>query len=227
MTVAKGKGGGARKFSPRFLNLDLASIPTRLDLAEIECWMLWPDDEIARTDALKASLGRFIKDQIDAGLRPSDAMSAVAAVAPDLNRIVESANQKKGLLQRNGRIAGEILYTAIDAPRVDGTRPNLTEIMRGIALAYKGKRADTNTRAINEIWKTFRPVSHLWAAHLRYLHQGGRNFPCTVSELPDLLYAADQFRLLGETTKSDPRSPNKAILGVDECLRLPEFCQKT
>jgi hypothetical protein len=122
---------------------------------------------------------------------------------------------------KQGRIAGEILYLAIESTRADGTKPDLTEIKQLLAQAYTGKNA-TNTSAVNTIWKTFRPVSHLWAAHLQYRHQGrGRYFPCHVSEISDLLWASERYRRLGETTKLRKNAPVTVLPG-DECVRVPD-----
>jgi hypothetical protein len=59
-----------------------------------------------------------------------------------------------------------------------------------------------NTYAIeglqNNWWPKFRPVSHLWAAHLAIWNPKYPSFPCTLDELPDFLATAEYLRCRAE-----------------------------
>jgi hypothetical protein len=206
---------------PTFLPLDSTSVsnPNQMHLSIIENWMLWPDDEPMRDAALKAAAvahGQRLKRQ---GLLSGPVIEDLFDLAVDarpLDQMIELANDP----YRQGRVAGEILYLAIEGKHPDGTRPNLTEIKQLLASAYTGKK-NTNTSAVESIWHRYRPVSHLWAAHLEYRHRArGAHFPCDLPNIHNLLWASEQWRQLGEGTKSAPRSPGP-ILPANECVRVP------
>jgi hypothetical protein len=92
------------------------------------------------------------------------------------------------------------------------------DVMRDLAKRYRGRTA-TDSKVINEVWASFRCVSHFWATHLFYRERGHLAFPCALDRLPMFLAIADDFRRIGETTKSHPKAPS--ILIADETVQLP------
>lgn len=125
---------------------------------------------------------------------------------------------------------GTVAYNvAVRAPR--GEKAPVSRALREVELALKGKKVSASSK-IFKTWDAFRPAIALWAAHHILFDDDvppemGR-FPCSPSDLPRFLAAAEQFRRLAEQTNIPNRAepllrPGTHIRLSDEILaKLPE-----
>jgi hypothetical protein len=123
---------------------------------------------------------------------------------------------------KRGLIAGIMLRDVI-AAAADGGRPkdgslgSIIKILSG-RFGYKYSPQTINS----EVWPEFKKVSHFWAAYIHAAFSGSgtnRPFPCTIETLPVFLAIAEEFRRLGESTRSW-KSPEPSILRRGQCVRL-------
>ncbi len=159
------------------------------------------------------------------------------ADAPAFSAVIASILER----QKDGFIAGAILRLMHALRTQDealGIKASKNKILDFLRIRGEGifRQNRIFTRAnLDEIWATYRPVAHLWAAHLS-LHQ--KYFP-SVPDKPGLsdptydqfdrdlakylhrLYCmARQLQEFGMTFKSKGTSPEKA------CLLDPENCHQ-
>ena len=121
---------------------------------------------------------------------------------------------------RRGIYAGKILLEVVKRQRTGQAAAAKGAVMRDLTKGYLG-RAATNSKVINEkVWPPFRCVSHFWATHLFYRERGHLAFPCALDRLPMFVAIAEDFRRIGETTKSHPKAPH-TILTANEMAQLP------
>jgi hypothetical protein len=191
--------------------------PIRLDLAVIETWMLWPENNQARERgrALQTSITECIKTVLP--VLPDDMVRAfipVAAAAPALADIHKVICKKI----EYGLVAGEILLGTLKSIGQNPAEASMKEVKQRIA-GYK--IAGMGEKNIQRQWEKYRKVSHLWAA---YLYNGNTEddwaFPCRVDQLREFAEAADWFRRAGESMRT-MQHPKEAILERDECLCFP------
>ncbi len=207
----------------QFLPLDstIVSNPSRYHLAIIESWMLWPADETKRLDAYKTArveIGRDLKRQIK--LDP-----AILEELLDLAADAKPLDQLRGMVMtpyKHGQIAGNILIAAIEGKDGKGDRLKLGDINRKLTKLF-ARGPNSNSSFVHTIWKQYRCVSHLWAAHIKYIESEPDHlvFPCEVQDVIKFLWLSEEWRKKGESTKSAPRAPS-TILTVGECVRVPE-----
>jgi hypothetical protein len=191
--------------------------PIRLDLAVIEAWMLWPENDQAheRSQALQTNISECIKIVLPS--LPDDMVRAFIPVTADAPRLADIHKVICKKIQY-GLVAGKILLGTLKSISQSPAQASMKEVKKRIA-AYK--LAGMGEKNIQRQWEKYRRVSHLWAA---YLHNGiAENdlaFPCRVDQLRDFAEAADWFRRAGETMRT-MQHPKEAILERDECLLFP------
>jgi hypothetical protein len=193
--------------------------PIRIDLAAIEAAMLWPDDELRRARFRKAATVETIRNWAESAedgpllaelIRRQDSLPSIAVVQPDQDRPI------------HGRIAGKRVLDAVLSAHHSERPLRLGEIDDRIAKELKRLfqvEPQTLKNKTGPLTK-FRPVAHLWAAHLVGVHEGREQFPCPVCDLARFLATAEAIRAMAETT----RLPNShhTIMRPGEAVTLPD-----
>jgi hypothetical protein len=215
-----------------FLPLDptIISQPSRTHLATIESWMLWPHDEGERCDAYISAVvaqGQELKREGKLDHATLDKLYDVAANAKPLSQMRELATKRPLQYGRTplecGLMAGNILIAAIQGKDKKGDRLLRSEIDKKLRKLFARQKGD-NSSFVNTIWKAYRSVSHLWAAHIKYAESEPAHlvFPCELRDVATFLRLSEEWRRVGESTKTDPRSPF-TILRAGESVRAPEW----
>jgi hypothetical protein len=214
------------------IDFSIVSNPNRAHLALIESWMLWPHDEAVRRDAYISAVvaqGLELKREGKLDHATLDELD-IAAKAEPLSRMRELATKtplQRGGLKRPplecGLMAGNILIAAIQGKDKKGRRLLRSEIDKKLRKLFARQRGD-NSSFVNTIWKHYRSVSHLWAAHIKYAESEPAHlvFPCELRDVGTFLRLSEEWCRVGESTKTDPRSPF-TILRDGESVRVPEW----
>ncbi|MGH6940752.1 hypothetical protein [Hypericibacter sp.] len=189
-------------------------------------WMHFPDSPALRSQLAQTETVEDWLYRLEAGerLSPEEIANLVrialhtpppADMAPKIER-----------QQRLGYGAGLVVFNALlAAQRREAGSKGRT--LRGIDLAISGKKASASNNVNEIVWKTFRPVAHLWAAWIILFDKGeweARPMPCIPADLPNFLSLAEGVRTRAETTTA-PRSgtvltPGEAVMLPDEVRRL-------
>jgi hypothetical protein len=205
-----------------FLPIDSSVVfnPNRTHLALIESWMLWPHDEVLRLEAYKSAVVTFARDhKQQMKLDPSifEELFDLTAEARPLHRIAELAEDPF----RDGFMAGNILIVALEGRDEKGNRLKLGDIHDKLRKLFARQKGD-NSKFVNSIWQKYRPVSHLWAAHITLAGSNSKYaFPCELKDVIEFLWVSEEWRQRGEATKSAPKAPS-TILIPGKCVRTPE-----
>ncbi|MDO8398089.1 MAG: hypothetical protein Q7T45_09740 [Bradyrhizobium sp.] len=207
--------------SPTILPLDETCItsPSKVHLAVTGAAMLWPHDPDARERTALSWVVHEARELMRARRLAQEAILELAERGPDA---LPMQDLTQALLDpiKKGFFAGQFLRLALTGRNPDGTKPNLGEVNKFLARRYTGKKA-TDTTAISQIWKDYRPVAHYWAAHLDYCEATGRSdLPCAVSEFGNFLVRAESWRVRGEAGKPHRNAPS-TVLDPSETVRLP------
>jgi hypothetical protein len=203
-----------------FLPIDstIITTPSRLHLAIIESWMLWPNDETKRLGAYTSAVVAFGQELKRKGKLDHSTLPELFDLAADATPL----NQMAGLVEdpyRDGLMAGNILIVAL-AGGDEGNRRKLGDIYKKLRESFARQKGD-NSSFVNSIWQKYRPVSHLWAAHIQITESDQRPvFPCELRDVIEFLWLSEEWRQRGETTKSAPKAPT--ILEPGECVRIPD-----
>jgi hypothetical protein len=203
------------KEQPRVLPLrfDVLENPTRFDLALIEAWMLWPDDENARSEALASAYVESEKQYVTE-LSGEDLkfFTAIASGAFPPHHIQGRA--KDEIL--HGAIAGMVLREAVGELAIGHKGITLSGVFKRISLGM----SITQKVFDNSLWRRFRPVAHLWAAWLtNALDDDGRDFPCELSGLASFLQTAEDYRMMAENHRT--KQSRTTILRIGEAVGIP------
>ena len=203
-----------------FLQIDdaIVSNPSRAHLSIIGGWMLWPDDEAKRLEAFTSNvvaMGQDLKRQGKLDL-------------PTLEEIFELAVDAKPVAQTfeldaytQGQIAGHRLMAAIAGKDADGKALKIGDIDAKLRKSF-AKRRGSNSSFVNDIWKRYRSVSHLWAAHIQFTTSNDyRPFPCELAGIIEFLWLSEEWRRRGESTKTRG-GPWPTVLISGECVRVPD-----
>lgn len=132
-------------------------------ISEVECAMLWPDDEL-RERKQKEALPHVYKRLSDLGISfPVDVEREALDVAlgsdSDKARAEEAMNS-----YRRGMLVGATLRDIVARFKIDGTRKTLGNSISPHTTGHGLVMSEETF--LNNIWPKFRQVSHLWAAHL-------------------------------------------------------------
>jgi hypothetical protein len=193
---------------------------TKLDLANIETWMLWPDvdQKRERQRALQAITAAQLTE-----LFPVLDEDFVRAAGPTIRDALPLTYVREGIRKKivYGRVAGSILRGTLSAIRENPTDASMEIVKQEIAECFPAKER-MGLKNIQKVWKSYKRVSHLWAAHLE--HAGATKswaFPCRIDLLRDFAEVADWFRRSGEAARTKQHSEG-AILRPNECFRFPD-----
>lgn len=198
-------------------------IPTASDAYAIKFLMLWPDDAETRERAMNAALReigeRFIGDM---DIETARWYARLAKTGPVLADVLSEIGDRVWHGSFAGRIALEaiVLNNAGQTTSLETIRRKLADDMKVQKRDAGGYQIEPQTLANTSgpIAK-FRPVAHLWAAHIWNRIHGQKTFPCTVRELPSFHGLAEAICDLGEATKL--RHSKGTIFKPEEMYRWP------
>jgi hypothetical protein len=200
--------------------------PTRLDLAEIEAVMLWPNSDVESDGAAATSASAYFIERHELFVDPvmSRCLAELAFRAKPLSDVQQSARPRFV----DGLIAGQILYLAFERSARKSRDASMSVIYADVVAYFEPARKIKTKTIENAIWKPYRPVAHLWAAFIT-LHGKDKSypFPCRAGDLPAFLGTAEAFRKWGEATKlrMSPTTvlrPGDAVT-VPDNIRVPDF----
>ncbi len=200
--------------------------PSRLDVAAVECMMLFPDDELTRQRAFNTCLVEFSRSC--SATLPREVLESLFDIAADAPRLEDIQHEVKKKRVIWGTIAGRILVEAVGHSKL-GAPFTMKAAVEVATRAFRHNshpgrssqiiRVEPRTVA-NEIWPKFGPVAHYWAAWGELALDGKKDFPCHTDDLYEFLAFSEAYRRLGESIRLAPRSP-KPILTPDLTVRLP------
>jgi hypothetical protein len=203
---------------PEFLLSD-QSMKDEETLLYIQAVMLWPHDAQMREAAYGIPMVENMLSEFSEGrLRPSKENAELLSRAlwyPSSDHIREEADR----LLWHGYSAGAILYRLLYAD-AKGVRDSIRNVVTGLSDYFHAKRIREST--INHFtWPTYRPVAHLWAAHLS-IGQMREHYtvPCCIEDLPLFLALSERNRIEAEEVRL-PRSKS-TLLPAGETWRVPE-----
>ena len=207
-----------------FLPIDstIVSNPSRGDLAIIESWMLFPDDEAKRLEAYKSATVAMGGDLRRKTKLPPDVIEELFDLAEKTTPIAQ-IHEMVMTPYREGFMAGAILIDAIEGRDGDGNERKLGDIIKGLTKQFAKGGPNSSSSFVHTIWKRYRPVSHLWAAHIKFAKAfpASPAFPCDLPAIIDFLWLSEEWRLRGESTKTAPTAPS-TILRPGDAVRTPE-----
>jgi hypothetical protein len=199
--------------------------PRRVDCAIIGAVMLWPGNPAARQSEIHTSSVEYLKTNpvLRDAVLGSDAFEFAAQAKPleDLKGVVNSPLS-------HGCMVGAVCYNVIVAKlgnaeistseavkRFESDYANLNKMRSVLGISGQGKK-----HFYNEIWPTFRPVAHFWAAFFWYSKKfGNPTFPCEMIRIAEFLGQAEALLTLGETTK--PPKSSRTLLARADAYQLP------
>lgn len=196
----------------------------QLAIAYIAGVMLWPgDDEIEQRDeAMKTATADHLMRSIGAvpaAAKHVDVAGAAFDAVPP--RIINRQARER---YRDGCIAGEFLAAAVQhgaaggKVKLEGLKAAITAPAR---RAHHRTLDFSRSTLVNRILPRFRPVAHLWAAHVyAAVHAGEDEFPCRLADLPAFLALADLF--CDEALALRFATRRDALLRPGEAWRIPE-----
>jgi hypothetical protein len=204
---------------------------SRSDVALIEVIMLFPDDETGRAKAALSSFVEGIGD--DAAGYSQEALVMLQRMTRTAQPISEVQEVTKERFAR-GIIAGTFLHKVIAANILHLPRRSMAAIADDCMSPFKrtteepaDQRTFPTTYKIslstwnNDIWPTFRPVAHFWAASLRRAKiDGDVAFPCKSDRFVEFLADAEFYRRQGESI--NPYKRGGPILRPGEAFPLPQ-----
>jgi hypothetical protein len=211
---------------------------TRLGIATayVAAVMLSPRDPDVRDRLFRS--GQVKQGEMRLSLREFGRLPPCEKAESDYRRLldmarslpsVESIRNEMRTLRLRGLIAGYVLYELLSA-RKDGT--NKTTKSKGHVLGALtnintkfGKflfREHTQIDFINkEVWPTYRPVAHLYAAATQVELNGVAFFPCQPQILPQFLALAEHYREGGENLQMLRKPPGHSVLDSSETWSVP------
>jgi hypothetical protein len=198
------------------LRPDCLSNPTVNDVDVVGVTMLFPDDDAMRQRILADIM---IELALLSGRYPEASSPAERQDFFELIRSISPVSIKHGEACKDafmrGTIAGALLYEIVGC--ADPGKIGLGLAQKRIARRFGRERISSKTIS-NSVWPKFRCVAVYWAAYAA-LGAAGPHIPCRPSDLGVFLAMADQFRELGENTRT-PHSP-EPLLRTGETIIIP------
>jgi hypothetical protein len=209
---------------------DCLAAPLRSDLIGIESVMLWPKDIKSRTEAEQAAVvaaGFEMAKGLNLGSDVLLELVGAAANAIPLREIHKWTTVTNGGPFVQGLIAGEILFQSTSRTATNSPDASMKRIVADVSKMYSAIWLVKPKTIENTVWPQYRSVAHLWAAHRHIVYEqlaahgnsAAYPFPCSAANLSYFLAVAEEFRRLGETTKTK-QAPG-TVLRANESVRLP------
>jgi hypothetical protein len=202
---------------------DVLLNPSRLDLAEIESLMLFPNSVEKRCQCYISALIEFAAqnpDQI-----PKSEWKELFFLSRDAFPIKSLQDETKNLIVK-GAIVGFVLHQQIAYSLLGKDDIPKYVIAEEAMKIYKKKSSGGYLRisksSFNDAWAKFGSVAHFWAAWVALTTgiswpQGA--FPCRLDCLGKFFSDAEAFRIAGE--RITPKHANSTILDETTTVRLP------
>lgn len=195
--------------------------PVPPDLGIVRALMLWPDDvEMREQSATRAFLDYF-GDVNDASPDVKNSAYQVARSAIGAKELEKAEDDRVP----RGLFVGSILFSMINCVEEKNFSfayhvGNCNKLF----LKQKNKTGKSVYRFSkktfdNDMWPTFRAVSHYWAASYQHIKISNEEFPCAIENLQRFLALAEFIR--GNAESRRPFKSPSAILRTGEALRLP------
>lgn len=207
---------------------DILKRPTKLDLNEIENYMLWPHDEAARCEARLAAIAEAEAENFKSFVSQRDFASFKLN---DLTTMVDLLRQTQPLRDirmkayprfLKGQCAGWILFQSLGRQNLTPKMAGLQRIKKELSRRMIDDDIKFSMSAIEKLWLEFKCVSHLWAAHGALALKAAPQsypFPCKRGDLLALLALAETLRREG-IAKRGPQA-RMPVLDADECYVFP------
>jgi hypothetical protein len=199
--------------------------PTRFDVALIEAIMLFPDDEVWRAKTATSSFVEWVGD--DASTFTQERLAMHQRLTRDALPISEVHKEINIERHVRGVITGSFLHNVLVANILDLRQRSKNAIALDCLKPFKRTRERLDGFKLSlstwntEIWRTFRPVAHLWAASQRRAKKDGDlAFPCRADRFVEFLADAEFYRLQGE--KITTARAHEPILRPGEAFALPK-----
>jgi len=187
--------------------------------------MLWPDDEKMRADAVHFGAAHFLDAVREATHGPDDVVALDAQTIAWMQRAPRIDNLVGGNVRaRSGDIAGRILIECLSEHRTGkpvGLQTVKADIERHLRLAGPNRGTGPHAKKVGTVvedaWKAFRPVAHLWAANL----MAGDH----VVDIAGFLARAESIRQQSERMKT--KYSKEALLPPNAAWRVPDGLRLT
>jgi len=213
------------------LPMDMMIRCTRLHLAAIESFMLYPLDEPTRRDCLiSAEIEYALLNPSEYGYKQQRHLLELSNRTLPLNTLQENA--KEWFIK--GMIVGNVLHNQIGYHRLNDIEKTKGELIRNATKIFEKKSDGSGFIRVspktfnNDIWPKLRSVAHLWAA----AYAGGvlndypsGAFPCRLDRLSKFLSDAEAYRIMGEEAR--PRYAGATILDPHETVKFPLWMKVT
>lgn len=199
---------------------------TGLTLDYLAGEMVWPHDTEMRDRAMKTAVALNLNTMA----RVPAARRAIETEI-DLFQLAINATSPQDLRQMaqhpwaHGVLAGELLRAAILGHVIDGAFK--LESIKSAMTANKRRKAhkwlNLKRSTLDNIWKTYKPVAHLWAAYVNAALDGDRAFPCRPEAVKEFLSRARWFEergLIIHSLRNPPLLSLKTIRAIPQALEL-------
>lgn len=212
------------------LRADCLARAARIDLAIIEARMLWPHDADKRIRYVNAVSIKLAAGNINRVPFPTPTPTEVRELAESMLSAprVEDFTDAGKRAYTHGLVAGDILFEAVGYQDTGRENIGLGDIKSAL-VARLGREQHLSKKTIdNTVWPRYKPVAHLWAAHLhRSKETENTAFPCRARDLPIFLAVAEAYRRRGETIRSTAKAPSTVLcpgdaVMVPRAFKLPE-----
>jgi hypothetical protein len=185
--------------------------------------MLWPRNTASRADFITFIKAQTYTNKIEdiLGAMPGASLSPVTAIqlarlnadAPRLGDIQQAAEA----CRLSAMIAGRVLSETLGWVQLNRDKARVTRVISSLS-----KRVDKSVATVNNIWRDFKSVAHLWAA---CRDQGPSPdltipFPCGPDEIARFLAISEMFAEAGESLKPQGGT-SVSLLPKGTCWRVP------
>lgn len=183
------------------LSPDFLSTPTQLDLLTVAATMVWADKHRKRDAFLAHERTKFYGCNVTI---PSDLVQDVVSWMLNDTPVSEIATPG----YHAGMQAGVYLHHTVAATS-RGESLSMKALAASLASWVGPIAAKTPKEFENRVWPAYRPVAHLWAAHV-HMHRGllAKVMPCELTVLPQFLRTRGRLSAACRAD-ADPRTWSK------------------
>jgi hypothetical protein len=196
--------------------------PRPPDLGIVRALMLWPDNITMREHSATRAFFDYLDDLADA---PSDVKNFAYRLARGAFGAAELEKAEDERIPR-GLLVGSVLYSMTTCN--GGENFNFTYHINKCNQLFLRERNERGKNVYryskktfdNDLWPTFRSVSHYLAASYKHLKVDGEDeFPCALDKIQEFLALANFIRAEAEARR--PFKSPSPILRAGEALSLP------